>query len=307
VTTDKKTELVTKQQEKLLDAAVAIEDQGAVESGNLGFFARALTQCTLPHSKPANDAITYGKRNGKLSLTVQPGDYLDKSGKPISHGVPYGSIPRLLLCWISTEATRTKSRELVLGHSLSEFMAAIDLTPSWGRRGTAKSLTDQMERLFNCTIRLTYEDSEKRAVTRLDVTEDYCLFFHKHPDQGGLWQSTLTLTQKFYDEVTKHPVPLDLRALRALKKSPLAIDLYCWMTYRMSYLKGATPVTWAQLHGQFGADYARLRAFKGKFTVALQKVLAVYPDANFQITEDGLTLLPSKTHIPKKGKTGLIT
>lgn len=295
--------MITTQTEQLLNAAVAINDQGALESGNLGFFARALTQCTLPHSKPANDAITYGKRNGKLSLTVQPGDYLDKKGNPISYGVPYGSIPRLLLCWISTEATRTKSRELVLGHSLSEFMTSIDLTPSWGRRGTARSLTNQMERLFNCTIRLTYEDAEKRAVTRLDVTEDYCLFFHKQPDQGGLWQSTLTLTQKFYDEVTKHPVPLDLRALKALKKSPLAIDVYCWLTYRMSYLKGATPVTWAQLHGQFGADYARLRDFKRYFSAALQKVQTVYSTVNFQVTEAGLTLLPSKSHVPKKGKT----
>ena len=299
--------MITKATEKLLDTAVAIEDQGTLESGNLGFFARALTQCTLPHSKPTNDAITYGKRNGKLSLTVQPGDYLDKRGDPISYGVPYGSIPRLLLCWISTEAARTKSRELVLGHSLSEFMAAIDLTPSWGRRGTAKSLTNQMERLFNCTIRLTYEDSDRRTVTRLDVAKNYDLFFHKQPDQGGLWQSTLTLTADFYDEITKHPVPLDLRALRALKKSPLAIDLYCWLTYRMSYLKGATPVTWQQLHGQFGADYARLRDFKGKFAAALQKVLTVYPAAGLQVTDEGLTLLPSKTHVPKKGKTGLIT
>jgi len=251
--------MITRETGKLLDAAVAIEAESALESGNVGFFARSLTQCTLPHSKPENDTITYGKRNGKLSLTVQPGDYLDKKGKPISYGVPYGSIPRLLLCWISTEASRTKSKELVLGHSLSEFMAAIDLTPSWGRRGTAKSLTDQMERLFNCTIRLTYEDSERRTSTRLDVAKTYNLFFHKQPDQGGLWQSTLTLTQDFYEEIVKHPVPLDLRALRSLKKSPLAIDIYCWLTYRMSYLKGATPVTWGQLHGQFGADYARLR------------------------------------------------
>ena len=116
-------------------------------------------------------------------------------------------------------------------------MAAIDMTPSWGRRGTAKSLTDQMERLFNCTIRLTYEDNERRTITRLDVAKTYDLFFHKQPDQGELWQSTLTLTADFYDEITKHPVPLDLRALRALKKSPLAIDLYCWLTYRMSEVR----------------------------------------------------------------------
>ncbi len=32
-------------------------------------------------------------------------------------------------------------------------------------------------------------------------------------------------------------VPIDLRALNALKGSPLALDIYSWLTYRMSYLR----------------------------------------------------------------------
>ena len=31
--------------------------------------------------------------------------------------LPFGNLPRLLLAWVSTEAVRTQSRELVLGRS----------------------------------------------------------------------------------------------------------------------------------------------------------------------------------------------
>ena len=46
--------------------------------------------------------------------------------------LPYGNLPRLLLAWVSTEAVRTQSRELVLGRSLSEFMRALGLEPVSG-------------------------------------------------------------------------------------------------------------------------------------------------------------------------------
>ena len=35
-------------------------------------------------------------------------------------GLPYGTLPRLLLAWVSTEAVRTQSPELILGDSLAE-------------------------------------------------------------------------------------------------------------------------------------------------------------------------------------------
>ena len=40
----------------------------------------------------------------------------------INNKLHYGTLPRLLLAWVCTEAVRTQSRELVLGDSLSVFM-----------------------------------------------------------------------------------------------------------------------------------------------------------------------------------------
>lgn len=39
-----------------------------------------------------------------------------------------------------------------------------------------------------------------------------------------LWNSIVVLSTEFYNELVAHAVPIDLRALRALKGSPLALD-----------------------------------------------------------------------------------
>ena len=59
--------------------------------------------------------------------------------------LPFGNIPRLLLAWVTTEAVRTQSRELILGSSLSEFMGKLGMDSVGGAR---TRLRNQMRRLF---------------------------------------------------------------------------------------------------------------------------------------------------------------
>ena len=67
---------------------------------------------------------------------------------------PYGTIPRLLLFWMNTEAVKTKSRRLELGHNLSDFIRAVGPDPNTGGgvRSDARRLRNQMERLFRTII-----------------------------------------------------------------------------------------------------------------------------------------------------------
>ncbi|MGH8305788.1 MAG: replication protein RepA, partial [Steroidobacteraceae bacterium] len=55
--------------------------------------------------------------------------------------------------------------------------------------------------------------------------------------------------------VRTSPVPIDMRAMKALKRSPLALDIYFWLTYRLSYLRHARVIPWAALQLQFGSSY----------------------------------------------------
>lgn len=79
---------------------------------------------------------------------------LDKSGKLV--GYPYGSIPRLLLYWLTSEALRTKSPVLKLGVSLNEFMSAggLSIDTGGGKRSNAVRVREQMNRLFSASIRV---------------------------------------------------------------------------------------------------------------------------------------------------------
>lgn len=273
----------------LITEALAIEAETAKEAGATGYMARVLTQATIPHKKILGNEFT--RSNGTFTLSIFA---------PSGVGIAFGSIPRLLLAWLTTEAVRTKSPEIVLGHTLSDFMDELKLTPTGGRWGSITRLRDQMQRLFSSSVSCRYEEKQQRtAAIGFNIAKEYQLWWEpKHPQQASLWQSTVTLGKDFFDEIVDRPIPVDMRALNALKRSPLALDIYCWLTYRMSYLKKQTHIPWGVLELQFGADYTRTRDFKNKFLNQLRAVITVYPEVKVENSTSHLTLYPSKPHIP---------
>ena len=282
--------------DRLINESLAIEAEAAREAGALGFMARALVQATLPHRRAKGNEFT--RTNGLFTLSLL---------SPSAIGLPYGSLPRLLLSWITTEAVRTKERELVLGDSLSGFMRELAMLPTGGRWGSITRLKDQMTRLFASSVTCTYDDGATWALESVKPVDSARLWWSpKAPDQAALWQSTITLGERFFNEIIERPVPIDMRALKALKKSPLALDIYLWLTYRLFYLRSPVSIPWTALSGQFGADYKVLRQFRAAFLRELKKVLVVYPEANVTAVEIGeagsaLRLKPSKPHISQRG------
>ena len=285
------THLKPKTIDALINQALAIEDEQAQEAGALGFMARAMVQATLPHRKIEGNEFT--RVNGSYSMTIMA---------PSVIGLPYGTVPRLLLAWLTTEAVKTQHRELELGDSLSGFMRELGIVPTGGRWGSITRLKDQTRRLFSSSITAIYEKGAGFAVINQTVTDRAALWWDaKAPEQAGLWRSTVTLSENFFNEVIDRPVPIDMRAIKALKKSPMALDIYTWLTYRASYLKRPTVIPWASLALQFGSDYSRLRDFKQAFIDELKKVVLVYGRVQIEATELGLVVKPSLTHISKKG------
>jgi hypothetical protein len=265
----------------------------AVAAGALGFYARLFVQAGMPHTDPHTPQ--HVRSNGALTLTMMA---------PPVVGLPYGSLPRLLLTWLTTEAVRHKERRLVLGNTLRAFMGQLGLNPSGGRRGDITRLRNQMRRLFASSISCVYDGPSGWAMANVNVADQAELWWDpKHPDQLDLWDSTVTLGEQFFEEIVRRPVPIDIRALRALTRSPLAIDLYVWLTYRMSYLQEPTTVPWELLALQTGAHYREVRQFRRRALEALPKVAAIYPAAQVKPAIDeagrplGLTLEPSPTHV----------
>lgn len=278
--------------DELITESLAIEAEEAKDTGAVGFISRALTQATLPHRPIKGNEFT--RSNGNFTLSIM---------SPSIIGLPYGNIPRLLVSWVTSEAVRVRCPELELGPSLSHFMRELGLIPSGGKWGGITRLREQMTRLFASSVTCIYEDNHRTGIYGVKIVTEARLWWDpKSPDQIPLWKSSLKLGADFYNEIINNPIPIDMRALKALKRSPMALDIYCWLTYRMSYLRKKVEIPWPALQMQFGADYGRTIDFKINFLKQLQSVLVVYPEAHVDEGGQGLLLKPSKPHIAQASK-----
>jgi len=283
----------------LVREALAIDAKPAQEDCALGFMPRFLVQTTLPHSRPNSHSVL--RRNGQLQVAV--------TAHPLV-GLPFGRYPRLLLAWITTQAVRTKQRHLEVGSSLCSFMTELGLQPRGGQSGTLHRLRDQRQRLYSVTITCTHPSPDPGTAldARFRVAEGMPLWWNpKCPKLAALWETSVTLSSDFFQEITERPVPIDFRTLKALR-SPLAMDIYCWLTYRMSYLKRPSKtIPWRALQSQFGCDYARTRTFKERFVDKVRQVLLLYPEARLTIRRSGIILRPSPTHVSPKSTQFLVS
>lgn len=296
--------------------ALAIEAEDAKSSGNLGFVAKWIVHAALPYRDPGDDKPAWGRRSGDVSLVIQPGFFKrtvtvrDARGKTrevdklVSVGFPYGTYPRLLLAWIATEVVRTRQRELVLGQSIADFMEQLGKSnATGGQRGTITLLKSQMIRLFSATIAVTSDPEavvwQSDGFRLLDQSMIETFWSPGDPQQLSLFASTIKLSERFYTNLVTNPVPVDLRVLRALSRSPLAIDIYCWLTYRSATLARPTVVAWEALYQQFGSE-ARLHKFKETFLRALKDVLVVYRSGKVRAERSGLHVFPAAPSVPRR-------
>lgn len=294
-------------------AILALRGAPAPEPPQKSYYTPALIQCTLPHSDP--QTRDWVKTNGDFTLIVSSG--VDKDLKP--YGVPYGSFPRLALAYIITHVVQTKERRIPLTDHFSGFLKEIGYTGNHRGAGIkGKRVQDQLIRLLKSNISFEKktgdEDQGEILSGRADVASRFALWWdYKNPDQRALFESHIDLTEDFYHSILANPVPLQTEVLAALKKSPLALDVYMWISYRLFTMQAAgqeqISLGYGRLQEQFGTGIseANYRSFRREFRLALEKVAEHWklPDGkerlNYDLHEDGLTLFrsPLLINIPK--------
>jgi hypothetical protein len=272
----------------VLAAALILAD----EDNRLGITHAGFAMTSLPHKR-----IEEGlwRRDGhRTTLLVESGR--DRNGAFV--GVPYGSIARLILLYLQTEATRTNSPEVELGRSMKSWMGRMSLTTG-GK--TYQLVAEQARRISACRLTFFTErggGAESRhngafvrdAISMVGVAGEA---------QPLLWQDSVRLDEGFWQSLKAHPVPVREEALKAIGTRSLAIDVYIWLAYRLHALTRSTTVSWAAIHGQFGAGFQLVRQIKPSFLDALGLALAVYPEARVNADKDGITLHPSAPAVPK--------
>ena len=259
---------------------------------DMGFMTRMLTLCSLPRTNPGN-RLQYVRHNGPYSLVIIAGG---------RNKLPFGSLPRLLLAWISTEAVRTRKRELTLGSSLSKFMRKLGIMDDSGSlRGDRTRLRNQMDRLFHAQVEMIYEDRYGKHSIASRIADRTRLWWSANqPDQPISSNSTIRLGEDLYQEIIAHPVPLDMNILRALKRSSLGLDLYTWLIYRTFALERPIRISWKQLYRQFGADLAKaddnltVQNFRKECLRELVKIKVAWPDLNYATPRSWLEIRPSR-------------
>ncbi len=278
-------------------AAAEPELANTALSGGISFQYVPLIQCSFPHMDPG-DITHFTRRNGWLELTLS-------TARPDT-GLPYGVPARLLTMYCASEAIRTHSPEIHLGATLHEFLGRLDVPITRGERGSLQVYANQLLRLMHCAISVDENIRDAGGRTGLHIRQ--ALFV----EEARLWWdgttgvgrgSSLVLSPVLYDSILERSAPLSTRAIRQLRKSPMDLDVYAWLVHRLFHLSRPSSITWEQLSGQFGHGYTLLRKFRAYFAESLKRVQAVYPEAKLKLTGAGITLLPSRPHVPRDALT----
>lgn len=258
----------------------------------LRFLPPILCQVGLPRKQVAGRDFV--RTSGDAWISVSAG-FLDVAGHGrVLQPIPYGPLPRLALAWISTQAVRTKSPEIVLGDSAADFLRALGHGAD-GRR--YRAMDRQMHALAACDMRTGFRGTTTYSKP-IRTFQDWQPL--RELAQRPLWQGRLLLGQEYYQALLNSPVPLDAQALLTLKGTALGLDIYVWMAYRLCWLEAPLTLSWAALAGQFGHEYANPKDFRKAFLAALAKVGQAYPQAKPLPVHGGLRFFPAAPPIPFK-------
>lgn len=261
------------------------------------FVTKLATQVSLPYRRPSPGVSRIVRSNGTLSVTF--------SATNTDGILPFGKYPRLFEMWACTMVKTAnpcydpETRTIHLGTTFREFLRTIGINVGGRQLHTIKP---QLEHLFACTYAISNNNATHSQGIAFTVAEKWRIdWLSNEPQEHGLFENWVTLSEGYVDKLKDSPVPVDLSIVAKLR-SPIALDIYWWLSRRYSYLHTKQSIKWSQLYGQFGSS-ASPRKFKQNFKAAVAEVLDVYPGARITCGRDYVTLYPSATSVPTTAQT----
>lgn len=252
---------------------------------DIGYLHSVFCQVGLPRRRFAGREFT--RRNGAAWMVVQAG-YLDEDVGRVARDVPHGVAPRLLLAWICNHVTRGGGLELDPGDTPRDLLRQLGLD---GQAARYAALRDGLHDLAAARFQLGWRGKTLNAQA-----------VHQFDGWGAAGGARLAVSLDFANDLRRHAVPLDRRALAMLSGSALALDLYTWLAQRLCRLDAPLVLEWVRLHAQLGQEYKGARAahdFQGRLARVLPMVLQAYPAARVNLHAAGLVLLPSPPAVGK--------
>ena len=213
------------------------------EENGTGYLYSGWCQAALPHRR-LSDEKGWQVRTGPITLIVEPGMRPGPGRDPIPVGVPYGSRARLILIYLQSEAIRTKSREIELGRSLRVWLGKMGI--SIGGDSVA-AVREQADRISRCHMTFQVSRGPNFGLFKQNIIDGAMFVSGEDDTQGPLFVNKALLSEAFFSQLQKHPVPLEEAAIRGLSNNSMGLDIYAWLAYRLHSLSDPTLVPWRAL------------------------------------------------------------
>jgi replication initiator protein A len=292
--------LVSKYKLRQADGISLVREKRESGTQILGFTTRPFVLCGLPIRRPPPSQLVYERRNGFFVLQV--------TGHP-EFGLPFGQ-DRLVPIFLATLAVRQQSQTI-------RFKSAAQMLDTFGMAKGGKEyrrLVAAFARIFGATIFFGTDSARGRARVvhrcRFNFLREAQIWYHHDPAQRIFpdeSENVIVLSDEFYSEVTTHPIPTDIEAVKVFAATPAVLDLFMWLVYRCFVAKAEERIP---LFGAFGltaqlgsVEYTRPRRFRAMLEQWLALVRAAWPDCPAKICADGrsLQLSPGKAVLPRPG------
>lgn len=291
---------------RLLDAHVKHAWEAVEE---ISYQHTVLCQTALPVRRPPESVRIWEQQQGRAALSLEAGRACDpNTQKFVNLPLPFGPKARLVLMYLNSEAIKQQSPVIEVEDSMTAFVRRLMSGSDREERGRdpngreIRAFKEQLGALSAALVRLAITDGMRPTQVDTKIVDTFDLWFSKDEHQRVLWPSTVELSPRYFDSLCKHAVPLAEWAIASLAHSATALDVYAWLAQRLHRIPVGKPqfIAWKVLHEQFGQGFGRIRDFRRKFLTVLRQVRQVYPQAQFQLDDEGLTLCNSPPPVLKR-------
>jgi hypothetical protein len=279
--------VVSKQKLRQAEGSCMVRLKRQEGKQNVGFSSRPFVLCGLPVRKPSAGQMLYERRNRNFVLQI--------TGHP-SYGLPFGQ-DRVVPIYLATLAIRQQSQTI-------RFRTAAEMLEPFGMHKGGKEyrrLVAAFERIFGATIFFGTDTLSGTAKviqrSRFSFFREAQIWYSRDPEQypvSDQFENVIVLSDEFYREITAHPIPADLEAVKVLSGAPAVLDLFMWLSYRCFLAKGEETVPLFGPYGlatQIGSlEYARPRRFREKLEAWLESIRVLWPECPAKISRDGSSL-----------------
>jgi Plasmid encoded RepA protein len=238
--------ILSKQKLRQVEGIALVRHQREEQKQSLAFSSRPFVLCGLPVRQPPKGQLLFERRNGRFLLQI--------TGYP-QYSLPFGQ-DRLVPIYLATLAVQQKSPRV-------RFRSGAEMLETFGLQKGGKEyrrLVAAFERIFGATIFSGTDTMNGKAKmverSRFHFLREALIWYHRHPEQTVLsteFENTIVLSKEFYQEITAHPIPTDLEAVKMLAGASAVLDLFLWLSYRcfLATYEEAIP-----LFGVFGLGIA---------------------------------------------------